>query len=282
MSRTRPLLLLASVATFLLSSSFAWAGGDSTDVPVAQTSQMMDRPLDDWLLALLTALLAAGGTAAVFIVRHRRERRRFQALAARLEEIEQAAGPSLEIVPADEPVLGADDPQGAPTSTTSLSFTASASLLTVLRSRFTILPFDQAARELAQRIEELPQSDEDTVGADEWQALAEMALAFVKLHVSENLSVADLAKALHMSSRTLQRGLKRALDSTPRELLLAVRMTEAKRLLKTGAHRVGDVGYQVGFEDPAHFSRRFKAYYQCTPSDFAQQYRDAARDGRLL
>lgn len=238
--------------------------------------------MGDWLVALVAALLASGGTAAFFMLRQRQERRRFRALAVRLEEIEQSAGPSLEIAPEDQPFFDVGDTEDPATATTSLSFTAGASLLTVLRSRFTILPFDQAARELAAQIEALPLEGGDDVGADEWQALAEMTLAYVKLHVSENLSVADLAQALHMSSRTLQRGLKRALGCTPRELILAVRMTEAKQLLKTGVHRVGDVGYQVGFEDPAHFSRRFKAYFRCTPSDFAQQYRDAARDGRLL
>ena len=238
--------------------------------------------MGDWLVALVAALLASGSTAAFFVLRQRRDRRRFRALAARLEEIEQSAGPSLEISPEDAPMFDVGDAEDPATATTSLSFTAGASLLTVLRSRFTILPFDQAARELAALVEALPADSGDDVGADEWRALAEMALAYIKLHVSENVSVADLATALHMSSRTLQRGLKRSLNCTPRQLLLAVRMTEAKQLLKTGVHRVGDVGYQVGFEDPAHFSRRFKAYFQCTPSDFAQQYRDAVRAGRVL
>jgi AraC-like DNA-binding protein len=238
--------------------------------------------MGEWLVAVVAALLASGGTATFFLLRQRQERRRFKALAVRLEELEQSAGPSIEISPEDAPMFDVGDDEDPATATTSLSFTAGASLLTVLRSRFTILPFDQAARELAAQIEAIPQDGGDDVGADEWQALAEMALAYVKLHVSENLSVTDLAAALHMSSRTLQRGFKRALNCTPRELLLAVRMTEAKRLLKAGVHRVGEVGYQVGFEDPAHFSRRFKAYFQCTPSDFAQQYRDATRDGRLL
>lgn len=228
-----------------------------------------------WLAALLAALLATVCTAAAFLWRQRRIRTRFDALAARLEEIERTSAPSLQLVLADEASTGGPSLTISPTATASLSLTASASLITVLRTGFTVLPFDQAAKDLAGRIQELEDRAEDAVGATEWQALAEMALAYLKLHVPDNTSVAELARALHMTSRTLQRGVRRALDCTPRELIQTVKMTEAKRLLKTGVHRVSDVGYMVGFEDPGHFSRRFKAYFGCTPSALVARYRDA-------
>jgi len=227
------------------------------------------------ILAVAAALLAALCTAAVFLLRQRAARARFDALAARLAEIERTSSPSLEIVVADEASGAGASLTIAPSATASLSLTASASLVTVLRTGFTVLPFEQAAKDLASRIRELEAQAGEAIGASEWQALAEMALAYLKLHVADNLTVAELAGALHMTSRTLQRGIRRAVDCTPRELILAVKMTEAKRLLKTGVHRVSEVGYQVGFEDPGHFSRRFKAYYGCTPSAMVAQYRDA-------
>ena len=71
---------------------------------------------------------------------------------------------------------------------------------------------------------------------------------------------------VHVSPRTLQRGIKDALHRSPRELILAVKMKEARRLLETGALRVSEVAYRVGFDNPDHFSRRFKAYHGVPPS----------------
>ncbi len=229
------------------------------------------------VLALGLALLLAIGVAFELGRRQRRERSRFDALAARLDEIERVSAPTLEVALSDPSSASTASLTVAPPPTASISLSATASLITVLRTGFTILPFEEAAKDLAARIAELEATGEDPVGADEWQALAEMAVAYVKANLTEPLAVGELAKALHLTPRTLQRGIRRGLTCTPRELILAVRMTEAKRLLKTGVLRVSEVGYQVGFGDPAHFSRRFKAYFRCTPSEFAQQYRDAAR-----
>ncbi len=260
--------------------------------------QYASRGAPPWLLALLASLLAAGGTAAVFSIRQRRQLARFQALTRRLEQLEQGADTGHVAAPKVLPVVLESVPAGdlheqqgtqpeepeSPASEPGLPATVQDSSTAELRSMVprtaasTIRPFDQDARDLAERIAELMQreSDGEVTGSSEWQELAEMALAYVQLHLSENLAVTDLADALHTTPRTLQRGFKRALDCTPRELLLTVRMREAKRLLKTGLHRVSEVAYQVGFEDPAHFSRRFKAYYGRSPSDLAQHYRDAA------
>ncbi len=250
-----------------------------------------------WLLALLASLLTAGGTAAFFLLRQRRQQARFQVLIRRLEQIERGAGtpllgaseaeredtaselraPSAEATLV-EPAPGAQGDEPRPSDLTPSDAVALPRSQSALAAKWTVQPFDQTARDLAARLTELEkQEDEgDATGATEWLTLAEMSLAHVQLHLSENVSVADLAQAMHVSSRTLQRGLKRALGCTPREFLLTIRMREAKRLLKTGMHRVSDVGYQVGFEDPAHFSRRFKRYYGCSPSELVRRYRNAA------
>ncbi len=233
------------------------------------------------VLALAVGFLVAIAAAAALWRRQRRERSRFEALAARLDEIERTSAPSLELALVDPGASPTASLTVAPPATASISLDASASLVAVLRTGFTILPFEQAAKDLASRIDDLDSRSDTSVGASEWNALAEMAVAYLKAHMADNVAVGELAKALHTTPRTLQRGIRRALEATPRELILAVRMTEAKRLLKTGVHRVSEVGYMVGFEDPAHFSRRFKAYFRCAPSEFVRSYRDAARgEGR--
>lgn len=99
-------------------------------------------------------------------------------------------------------------------------------------------------------------------------ALVDRAIVYIYRHLRENLTASRLADDLHVSLRTLERALADALRCTPSNLILAVRMREASRLLRSGSWRVNEVAYHVGFSNPSHFSRRFKEYYRVPPSYF--------------
>ncbi len=85
--------------------------------------------------------------------------------------------------------------------------------------------------------------------------------------LDQPITPTDLAAGLSLSLRSVQRGLSASLGCTPTELILAVKMREAKRLLLEDDCRVQEAARAVGFDDPFHFSRRFKAYYDISPSD---------------
>jgi AraC-like DNA-binding protein len=104
----------------------------------------------------------------------------------------------------------------------------------------------------------------DTMG------LADDAIVRVHGRLSANLSPRELAADLCVSLRTLERGLAAALKCTPSELILAMKMREARRLLASGRYRVGEVADRLGFSSPFHFSRRFKAYYRVPPSELRE------------
>ena len=50
--------------------------------------------------------------------------------------------------------------------------------------------------------------------------------------------------------------------------LVRARLDEAKRLLASPGTSVAQVAEQVGFDDPAHFSRSFKRAEGISPSDY--------------
>jgi AraC-like DNA-binding protein len=100
-------------------------------------------------------------------------------------------------------------------------------------------------------------------GAD---CLADQAIQVIYERLDANLSPAQMANALHVSLRTLERGLALALDCTPSQLLVAAKMREARRMLSGGRLRVADVADRLGFANPFHFSRRFKGFYGIAPS----------------
>jgi AraC-like DNA-binding protein len=278
----------------LAARSWAWSdaeGGKPPQVVLAGAPPLLQRAgqgASSWLLTLLASLLAASSTAVFFLILQRRKLARFHALARRLEELEREPGGRPTGKTRSVPVPGATAPPREPTAPRAElgaeapppaappQDSATDDVPPVAPSpKGTVDPYDPSARELVARIAEVEQQEcaEEPVGVPEGRALAEQTLAWVLQHLSANPSVADLAKAMHVTPRTLQRGLQRSLECTPRELLLTVRMREAKRLLKTGAYRVSEAAYEVGFEDPAHFSRRFKAYYGCTPSELVEHYR---------
>jgi AraC-like DNA-binding protein len=65
--------------------------------------------------------------------------------------------------------------------------------------------------------------------------------------------------------------LFREADTTPRTWLYEQRLDRARALLRTAGHdrpTVGSVALSVGFKDPSHFSRVFKARYGCSPADY--------------
>jgi AraC-like DNA-binding protein len=93
------------------------------------------------------------------------------------------------------------------------------------------------------------------------------ATCFIYERLEQPLTPAELADGLNVSLRSLQRGLSGALGCTPRELILGIKMREAKRSLLEDRARVQEAARAVGFDDPFHFSRRFKAYYRVSPTE---------------
>jgi AraC-like DNA-binding protein len=70
---------------------------------------------------------------------------------------------------------------------------------------------------------------------------------------------------LHITTRTLIRRLKRA-ETSYRTLLEEARMRCAAALLQQAHNTVADVGYRLGYSDPANFGRAFRRWTGTTPA----------------
>jgi len=192
---------------------------------------------------VLALAVAAGvltlAVVVVLLVWVRQERVRAAALMARLEELEaRLEGASAEPTasPISEPPAAAGHPEPTP----------SGDVLAGLTSR----------------VGRLVARSGEPAGT-----LAEQAILCVHRNLSQALTAHGLAEELHVSLRTLERGLLLALDCTPRQLILATKMREARRLLLAGRLLVKEVAFRLGFGDQYHFSRCFKSFYHVAPSD---------------
>lgn len=84
----------------------------------------------------------------------------------------------------------------------------------------------------------------------------------------EDLTAESLAEIAGVSLRTLQRIFRERFDTSPMSWLMEARLLEAARLIRAGDDPVTKIAYRVGFKDPSHFTRRFKARFGVSPNEY--------------
>jgi len=78
------------------------------------------------------------------------------------------------------------------------------------------------------------------------------------------------ADALHISPKGLNKAVKKELGRTVSELIKEKLIVEAKRELYTKELSIKEIGYKLGFEDPAYFSRFFRKETSHSPKEYAE------------
>lgn len=100
------------------------------------------------------------------------------------------------------------------------------------------------------------------------------AIRLIDRHYADPMfDVERLVAMMGLSDRYLQR-IFASRHETCSEVIRARRIREACRLLdsrRSSGMMVSQVGYAVGFSDPAHFSRVFRNTIGCAPRDFVSQ-----------
>ncbi|MCB1697296.1 MAG: AraC family transcriptional regulator [Pseudomonadales bacterium] len=85
----------------------------------------------------------------------------------------------------------------------------------------------------------------------------------------------QIASALHMSNRTLQRKLREE-GTSFKDLLQDTRMQLARKYLLSPGRSVVETAYLLGFSEPSTFSRAFKRWTGVAPADYREAQKDAA------
>lgn len=100
------------------------------------------------------------------------------------------------------------------------------------------------------------------------QIFMEKLMSSVESHINDvGFSVTRLASEMNMSVSQLSRKLKVIIDQSPQKFIRSIRMQRALILLRENAATVSEVSWEVGFEEPSYFSRVFKTYFGCLPSE---------------
>jgi AraC-like DNA-binding protein len=98
----------------------------------------------------------------------------------------------------------------------------------------------------------------------------EQAVRWLNLQYSKPISIEEMARTLGYHRTYLSKIFKQFTGLPPMGYLLKVRMERAKQLLQEPL-TVEQVASSVGYPDALYFSKQFKKWYGCTPSEFRAQ-----------
>ena len=98
--------------------------------------------------------------------------------------------------------------------------------------------------------------------------LVESFLRLVRAHHRRRWRLREYASALHVSSGHLRASCVRIVGASPLELIHECVIDEAKRRLAFTALSVSAIALDLGFDDPAYFSRLFHSKCGLSPTQY--------------
>lgn len=99
------------------------------------------------------------------------------------------------------------------------------------------------------------------------QKYVEAALMFIEQNYSDHITINDISKYISINRSYLHRLFKRYINKSPQQFLLDLRMEKASSLLKNSTLKVSDIARSVGYKDAFLFSKTFKKFKNCTPTE---------------
>ncbi len=95
---------------------------------------------------------------------------------------------------------------------------------------------------------------------------------YIQHHLSEPITVEDIARELYLSRPYLSRKFIEETGESLTDFILKEKTEEAKRLLRYSDKSLTAIGNYLGFSSQGHFSRVFKKYTGCTPGEYRAKY----------
>ncbi|PWL40025.1 AraC family transcriptional regulator [Flagellimonas aquimarina] len=92
----------------------------------------------------------------------------------------------------------------------------------------------------------------------------------VDIHYKTKRKVSEYAEMLFKSPKTLSNLFSIYNQKSPQQIILERLALEAKRLIHFTDKQNQEIAFDLGFNDPAHFSRFFKKMTQKTPSEYRE------------
>jgi AraC-like DNA-binding protein len=98
--------------------------------------------------------------------------------------------------------------------------------------------------------------------------LVQKAREYIDKHKTEQLSLADVAKAAGASVFHFCKVFHKATALTFTDYVARVRLEDARTQLLNPGRRISEIAYDVGFQSLTQFNRTFKRVFGQSPSEF--------------
>ena len=98
------------------------------------------------------------------------------------------------------------------------------------------------------------------------------AYEHIRTHFHEEISIRELAQKCRLSVRQFERKFREQVWSTPRELVVRMRVQHACDALRESKEPLADIALSSGFYDQASFTRQFKKHLGITPGEYRRRY----------
>lgn len=99
------------------------------------------------------------------------------------------------------------------------------------------------------------------------------ALAYIRDHVHQPVTVGDILGQVHVSRRALEWRFVKVLGRTPRKIILQAHIDRARMLLTESNLKLSAVATQAGFSPHQVFSKILRQALGMTPSQYRQRHR---------
>jgi AraC-like DNA-binding protein len=122
------------------------------------------------------------------------------------------------------------------------------------------------AHSLILKVSELSQSSQNKP-ARSWDTYNRILL-YLRKNYFRIKTIEELASEVNVDPAYLSRVFRRFHNESPYKFLIRLKMGHAASLLLSSRRLVKDIAYELGFENPFHFSRTFKSVYGVSPENF--------------
>ncbi len=96
----------------------------------------------------------------------------------------------------------------------------------------------------------------------------EEAKDYIEKHIAKEVSLEEVAETLGFNPSYFSQLFKQMTNETFVQYRIKRRMERAKKLLDQPHYRIIDISYEIGYADHAHFTKTFKKYEGCSPSEY--------------
>ena len=93
-------------------------------------------------------------------------------------------------------------------------------------------------------------------------------LDYITTHPEQKANSRELAEMVGLSESTLRRLFKEKTGKTLYEFIKDTKMTNAARRLLISNEQIASIAYDLGYETPGYFGKRFKEVFGITPQEY--------------